>query len=128
MGGRGTFASGNPVPYTYRTVGRIEGIKVLEHITGGRKLPEEAHSSAAYALLNENGTLRVLRFYDSDHNLRLEIANHPEGKLAKRAGLPRDQQILHYHTYDKDFVRTDADFLTKAMRKRLARLFNRRWR
>ena len=32
MGGRGTFASGNTVPYTYNTVGKIAGVKVLEPI------------------------------------------------------------------------------------------------
>ena len=32
MGGRGTFASGNPVPYTYNTVGKIEGVKVLQGV------------------------------------------------------------------------------------------------
>ena len=30
MGGRGTFAAGNNVAYTYETVGKIEGIKVME--------------------------------------------------------------------------------------------------
>ena len=29
MGGRGTFASGNAVPYTYNTVGKIDGVKVI---------------------------------------------------------------------------------------------------
>ena len=30
MGGRGTYASGNNVSYTYETVGKIEGVKVLQ--------------------------------------------------------------------------------------------------
>ena len=30
MGGRGTFAAGKNVAYTYETVGKIEGVKVLE--------------------------------------------------------------------------------------------------
>ena len=30
MGGRGTFAKGNNVPYVYKTVGEIEGVSVSE--------------------------------------------------------------------------------------------------
>lgn len=30
MGGRGTFAKGNNVPYVYKTVGEIEGVPVSE--------------------------------------------------------------------------------------------------
>lgn len=29
MGGRGTFAASNSVPYTYQTISMIEGVKVL---------------------------------------------------------------------------------------------------
>lgn len=32
MGGRGTYASGNAVPYTYETIGKIEGVKILQGI------------------------------------------------------------------------------------------------
>ena len=32
MGGRGTFASGNPVPYSYETIGIIDGVKVLQKL------------------------------------------------------------------------------------------------
>jgi len=32
MGGRGTYAVGNNVPFTYKTVGKIAGVKVLEPI------------------------------------------------------------------------------------------------
>ena len=39
MGGRGTFAAGNPVPYTYETIGKNHGIiqllDKLEFIKGG---------------------------------------------------------------------------------------------
>ena len=37
MGGRGTFASGNHVGYTYETVGMIEGVKVLQGLNGNSK-------------------------------------------------------------------------------------------
>lgn len=43
MGGRGTFASGDNVAYTYETVGYIEGVKVLQPKNASRsfKIPEE---------------------------------------------------------------------------------------
>lgn len=127
MGGRGTFASGkSDTPYTYRTVGKIEGIKVLEHMAGGRKLPEEAHSSRAYALLNPDGTLRVLRFYDAEHRLRYEIAYHREPNID-----PAGNPVLHYHVYDvsgKGRWHGPAIKATKAMRKRYGKYFGRKWR
>ena len=53
MGGRGTFASGNQVPFTYKTIGFIEDAKILEGISSKyHKLPEEAHSSEKYIKLN----------------------------------------------------------------------------
>ena len=128
MGGRGTFAAGNPVPYTFKTVGYVDGIKVLEGITTAHGLPEEAHSSKAYAQLNKDGTLRTLRFYDKQHRLRLEIANHPERKLAVRYGLPISKPILHFHLYDITGTTKwhgDAQLATNAMRKRYGKLFGK---
>ena len=47
MGGRGTFTACNSVAYSYETVDKIDGVKVLQKLnhkaSGG--LPEEAHSS-----------------------------------------------------------------------------------
>ena len=55
MGGRGTFASGNQVPFTYKTIGFIEDAKILEGISSKyHKLPEEAHSSEKYIKLKRN--------------------------------------------------------------------------
>ena len=59
MGGRGTFASGNTVPYTYNTVGKIGGVKVLKGMQGKHGLPEEAHSSKDYISLHPNGSVRT---------------------------------------------------------------------
>ena len=117
MGGRGTFASGNNVAYTYATVGFIEGVKVLEGLNGKHSLPEEAHSSDAYIKLKPDGSFHEMRFYDKDHYLYLEIAYHPEGKLGAR-----DKPILHYHTYDRNFKRT-THRMTKAMRKHFRKYF-----
>ncbi len=109
MGGRGTFASGNAVAYKYETVGTISNVKILEPINkkGSWKLPEEAHSSSAYVLLDKNGMFRVYREYDSNHHLKIEIAYHVETSLDKSGS-----KVLHIHTYDKDFNRSKARLLT----------------
>lgn len=98
MGVRGTFASGNTVAYTYETIEKIEGIKVLKGLNGKHGLPEEAHSSTAYIKLDHNGV-----FYDKDHYLTFELAYHVEPNLDKS-----HKPILHYHMYDRKFGRTKA--------------------
>lgn len=116
MGGRGTFAAGNTVAFTYSTVGTIEGVKVLTGLNGKHGLPEEAHSSSAYIKLKPDGTFHEMRLYDKDHYLRYEIAYHPEPKLGSK-GKP----VLHYHIYNRDFSRTGAMKMTKAMRKHFSK-------
>mgnify|MGYP006886762281 CR=1 FL=1 len=99
MGGRGTYAIGNNVKYQYKTVEKIEGVKVLQRVnesaSGG--LPEEAHSSKAYILLNKNGVFKMYREYDENHYLRLEIAYHPEKSVD-----PSRKPVLHVHEYRPD--------------------------
>ncbi|MCR5670591.1 MAG: hypothetical protein K6G10_06260 [Butyrivibrio sp.] len=112
MGGRGTFASGNNVAFTYKTVGYIEGIKVLEGMNGKHSLPEEAHSSNAYIKLKPDGTFHEMRIYDKDHYLVLEIAYHKEPKIDK-TGNP----VLHYHTYDRNFNRSSAIKMPESMKQ-----------
>lgn len=109
MGGRGTFAIGNPVPYTYETVDTIEGVKVLHGLGQKHDLPVEAHSSRAYIKLHPDGNLNMLRIYDADHYLVAEIAYHPERKLTGTA-----ENVLHIHYYDRNLNRTDAEYLDKA--------------
>ncbi len=98
MGGRGTFASGNSVAYSYETVGKIEGVKVLKGIGGKHSLPEEAHSSSAYIKLKPDGTFHEMRIYDKDHYLVAEIAYHAEYKFTGNNHEP----ILHIHEYDRN--------------------------
>jgi hypothetical protein len=106
MGGRGTFAAGNPVPYVYETDtsffagGKFNGVKVLKGVEGSGKhgLPESSHSSFAYLKMNQDGTFNTMRIYDKDHNLRIEIAYHREPNVGK--GLDK---VLHYHVYGKEF-------------------------
>ena len=118
MGGRGTFASGNSVAYTYYTTGNIEGVKVLSGLNGQHSLPEEAHSSLAYIKLKPNGTFHEMRIYDNDHYLLYEIAYHPESKVG-----PKGVPVLHYHVYRKDFSRTGPIKLSKAMKKHFKKYF-----
>ena len=97
MGGRGTYAAGNDVAYTYRTVDVIAGVKVLEPLSGARKLPEEAHSSRAYVLLDRNGVFHQYREYDENHYLRFEIGYHSEPSID-----PSRKPVLHVHEYEPD--------------------------
>lgn len=118
MGGRGTFAIGNIVAYRYNTVGKINGVKVLVGINGKHSLPEEAHLSYAYIKLKPDGTFHEMRFYDKDHYLKFEMAYHPEPSLGQK-GKP----VLHYHIYGKDFSRSRAIKMSKAMKKHYKRYF-----
>lgn len=106
MGGRGTFAAGNPVAYTYEVDrgfspdGKLYGVKVLKGMDGSGKhgLPESSHSSIAYLKMNPDGTFNTMRIYDNNHNLRVEIAYHSEQSIAKGKS-----KVLHYHVYGKVF-------------------------
>ncbi|MDD5807120.1 MAG: hypothetical protein PUD02_07310 [Eggerthellales bacterium] len=95
MGGRGTYAAGRNVPYTYHTVGEIHGVKVLQKDEGASKLPEEAHSSSAYILLDNNGVFHQYREYDDGHRLTFEIGYHPEPNIDKSR-----KPVLHAHDYN----------------------------
>jgi len=116
MGGRGTFAAGNPVPYKYEVDftmspdGKWEGVKILKGVEGSgvHDLPAEAHSSNMYMKLHKDGTLSMLRIYDSDHYLTTEIAYHPEPSLTGNR-----EPVLHIHYYDRQFNRTSPALLTK---------------
>ena len=98
MGGRGTFAAGNPVPYVYKTVDKIHDVKVLvgTEKSGEHGLPAEAHYSWAYIKLKPNGVFHEMRIYDKDHYLIREIGYHPEPSINN--GNRRDP-ILHVHEY-----------------------------
>ena len=89
MGGRGTFAVGNNVPYTYKTVDKLEGIKVLKGIEGKHGLPEESHSSSRYISLYKNGTVKQIRVYNKDHTPCVDI----------EYSIHRGEKRLHAHDY-----------------------------
>ena len=107
MGGRGTFAAGNSVAYSYEIDttfsedGKIHGVKILKGVEGSGKhgLPEEAHSSSAYIKLKPDGTFHEMRIYDEQHYLIKEIAYHPEPQLNNGN---RKENVLHIHEYQRD--------------------------
>jgi hypothetical protein len=98
MGGRNTYAAGRNAKFTYKTVGRFRGIKVLEGMNGKHNLPEEAHTSKAYVKLFKDGNLQMLRRYDNDHFLVREIGYHPEPSLTGH-----HNPVYHIHEYSRDF-------------------------
>jgi hypothetical protein len=111
MGGRGTFASGNPVPYTYKIVGNIDDAKILEGVAPRyHSLPEESHKSNKYIKLND-GSFKQLRIYDNKHNAIMDIDYHYEGNLKNNS----DGKVLHYHLFDENFNRTDAIPISKEL-------------
>lgn len=127
MGGCGTFAAGNNVAYTYETVGTIEEIKVLRGVEGSGKhqLPEEAHSSSAYIKLNKDGSFNMMRIYDTDHYLKLEIAHHREPNLDAKS-----PKVLHIHEYKEkgDMQSRTTRLLTDAEYEKYKKYFEGRLR
>ena len=124
MGGRGTFANGHNVPYTYKTVGRIDGVKVLQPIDSSRslKLPEEAHSSSSYVLLDKDGVFHQYREYNAEHKVVLEIGYHYEKSLGHG-------DVLHIHIHQNPGIDYHKDpttvkrKLTKAEYQRYKKYF-----
>lgn len=96
MGGRGTYARGNIVDYTYKTVNNIEGVKVLEPVDSRKSfsMPAEAHSSKGYITLDKTGTFRQYREYNAQHLPVFEIGYHFEKGISTHG-----EPVLHYHEY-----------------------------
>ena len=108
MGGRGTFAAGRNVEFTYKAVGTIHGVKVLKGIGNKHALPEESHTSDAYIKLKPDGVFHEMRIYDKNHETTLDIAFHRELKLD-----PSGNNVLHIHRYEPGFKRQKAEPITK---------------
>lgn len=127
MGGRGTFAAGNPVAYTYETVRKIEGVKILSGLGNKHDLPVEAHSSEAYIQLYPDGNFKMIRFYDKQHYIKAEIAYHPETDLDSSR-----KSILHIHEYPKqgDFGSRTKRLLTHEEYEKYKKFFggDLRWK
>lgn len=96
MGGRGTYASGKNAPYTYKTVGKIDGVKVLQPLKDGDSfsMPAESHSSSCYIVLDKKGVFRQYTEYNQGHLPVFEIGYHFEKGISK-AG----EAVFHVHDY-----------------------------
>lgn len=113
MGGRGTYAAGKEVSYTYETVGKIDDVKILQPIDKSKsfKLPEESHTgSNRYVLLNKDGVFRQYREYNDRHEVVLEIGYHHEAGLG-------EGDVLHIHIHKKPGVQYHTD--TTTIKRRL---------
>ena len=102
MGGRGTYASGRNVPQTFKTIGEIGGIKVLEGIGKEHGFPYESKTSDAYIKLHPDGRLKQLIVFDKEHKAVLEIGYHRERSYAEKMGADVAKPILHAHRIDLD--------------------------
>lgn len=121
MGGRGTFAIGNPVPYTYETVGCIEGVKVLQGLNGKHNLPEESHSSKAYILTDKKGNFVRYREFNTDHTSKFDIDYHPEKKISGNYN-----PIFHIHEYKSGVRSSLGRKLTESEYKKFKKFFRGR--
>ena len=65
-----TFVEGGQ---TYKSVGEVDGIKVLVRTSGSVKAPEFSHTrNRVYAII-QNGALKHLAFYDENHRQSVSI-------------------------------------------------------
>lgn len=97
MGGRGTFAAGKQVAYTYETVDYVDGIKVLlpKDTKASISLPERSNTpGTSYLSYRKDGTFDQLRVFGDDRIPTLDIDY----------GKHRGKKSLHVHYY-KDGVR-----------------------
>ena len=114
MGGRGSYSGGGNAPYTFETVDKINGVKVLEkkNKKDSKNLPEESHSSKAYILLDDNGIFRKYREYDEKHIIKFEI----------EYGTHNSNKFLHYHPYVNG-ERQAAQNISKEMKEKYKKYF-----
>lgn len=101
MGGRGTFAVGNNVKYQYKTIDKIENVKVLQGTGQFHNLPEEAHSSRAYIKVDSKGNFVRYREFNPDHTSHFDIDYHSEPKITGN----NTDRVFHIHFYNKYGVR-----------------------
>lgn len=122
MGGRGTFAAGKTVPYAWKTVEKINGVKVLQPLDPQRSfnMPPEAHSSSNYIVLGKNGVFRQYMEYNQNHLPVFEIGYHYETGLSKHG-----ESVLHYHTYSSPGIenRSPAKPITPEIENKYKKYF-----
>ncbi len=116
-----------PKEKLFHTVGYIEDVKVIESLGACQGMPSSSRGSHAYIKLYPNGTFRMMRVFDEDRCLYLEIAYHYEPSLT---GKDR-RRVLHYHTYEKSYsmnnrvpsTRSSAQPITESLLQQYGRYF-----
>lgn len=80
MGSRGSFedvSSGNfnfvDGGQTYKSIGEVDGVKVLVKTSGSVKAPEYSHTANRVYAIIQDGALKHLTFYDENHNQSVSI-------------------------------------------------------
>lgn len=115
MGGRGTYAAGKPAKETYKTIGEVNGVKILKGLDKAHHgLPEESKTSWAYIKLKPDGkTMHEMRIYNDCHEAVMDIGYHGERSLNN--GNSRTP-ILHLHEYGKggDFRQRVTRWMTES--------------
>ena len=112
MGGRGAYSLRQIPEDAFEIVSYIDDVRILEKTDkeASKSLPENNSTNKAYLLLDDQGTFRMYREYNSKHQLTFEIGYHIESSLSA-SRIP----ILHAHDYlymKEDLVRGPARLLT----------------
>ena len=124
MGSRGAFEDvtiGNfkfvADGQTYRSVGEVDGIKVLVRTSGSVKAPEYSHTENRIYAIIQNGALKHLTFYDENHKQSVSI-----DLLHEHHGVMPHKHIYLDHT-DKGIPITKEE---QALIDKVRRRFNLR--
>ena len=87
MGGRGASCGGRSgrAPRGYRTIGKSHGIPIIKsHLPKGQILPTKAKPNSQYLGKNKYGTVKQLRVYDKNGNVKKDIDwGHPFNRHSK---------------------------------------------
>ncbi|GEM_PF-3065593 len=80
MGSRGAFVNVEKGNFkfieggqTYRSIGEVDGVKVLIKTSGSVKAPEYSHTANSVYAVVQKGQLKHLSYYDENHNQSASI-------------------------------------------------------
>ena len=80
MGSRGAFENVEQGNFnfieggqTYRSIGEVDGAKVLVKTSGSVKAPEYSHTANRIYAIVQNGSLKHLSYYDENHKQAVSI-------------------------------------------------------
>lgn len=119
MASRGAVAkNGHVTTSTYKVVRQVFDAKVLVGAKHAHGLPDYAHTpNSKYIKENSDGSFREMRIYNGEGRVFLEIAYHCEERLTGN----RHEPVLHYHTYDENLARSQAELLPDDMHEKYSK-------